>query len=64
MGENKVIITVSGGVADVSQKPKGIEVVIRDYDVEGCDEGLLSKDEDGDQCAEQVWYEDEEIQGK
>jgi len=29
---NKVIITVSGGVAEVTQCPAGIEVEIIDYD--------------------------------
>lgn len=32
---NKVIIHVSGGIADVYDKPSGIEVVIRDYDHDG-----------------------------
>jgi hypothetical protein len=31
----KVIITVSGGVADVIEQPDDVEVEIRDYDVEG-----------------------------
>lgn len=30
--KNKVIIGVSGGVAYLVEKPKGIEVAIRDYD--------------------------------
>lgn len=47
-----VVITVSGGVADVAEQPPGVDVVIRDYDVEGVDEETLSQDADGQDCIE------------
>jgi len=52
--KNKVLIIINGGVAQLEEKPLGVEVEIRDYDVEGIDaEGdeRCKKDEDGD------WYQ-------
>ena len=49
----KVILSVSGGVADVIYKPAGIAVVIFDYDVQGVDK--LSKDPDGENCIINNW---------
>jgi len=46
----RVLITVSGGVADVICKPAGVDVRIYDYDVEGCDEAKLDRDPDGWPC--------------
>ena len=39
-----VVVTVSGGVAEVEHCPKGVSVSIRDYDTEGCDPDELEKD--------------------
>ena len=50
---NKVLITINGGVAHLIEKPLGVEVEIRDYDVEGIgaeDDERCKKDKDG------VWY--------
>ena len=60
-----VILTVSGGVADVLAKPKGVAVVIYDYDVEGSDEGEsnVSRDPDGQLCSIAQWAAMEEIAG-
>lgn len=46
----KVIIRVSGGIADVVDMPEDVVVEIRDYDIEGCchSEELLKTDKDGD----------------
>jgi hypothetical protein len=47
--KEKVIIIVQGGVADVFQKSKNVEVEIRDYDIDGTEEDRLQKDKDGDE---------------
>lgn len=54
--ETVVIIVGDGLVQDV-HAPKGIEVIIRDYDVDGVDEEDLSFDEDGKECFETVWID-------
>ena len=61
-----VILTVSGGVAYVLAKPKGVAVVLYDYDVEGSDEGEpnVSRDPDGQLCSITEWTAMEEIVGK
>jgi len=46
----RVLITVSGGVADVICKPAGVDVRIYDYDVEGCEEAKLDHDPDNQPC--------------
>ena len=51
----KVIVTVSGGIADVTEKPNDLEVEIRDYDVEGMEEDVLKTDEDGDKYREMIF---------
>ena len=45
-----VLITVSGGVADLICKPAGVAVRIYDYDVDGCEEAGLDKDPDDQSC--------------
>ena len=45
----KVVISVSGGVADVESQPDDVCVEIIDYDVEGS-EDELEQDEDGNDC--------------
>lgn len=52
--EKDVVISVHGGVADLVSKPEGFtgRVLVRDYDVEGCDENQLQTDEDGDRYRE------------
>ena len=57
--ETVVIVSVSGGVADVLLKPAGIGVVLFDYDVEG--EDVSSKDPDGRACSISEWPAREEI---
>ena len=46
MKKSDVVLAVNGGVVSDVQIPRGIRVIIRDYDVEGCD-AVLDKDEDG-----------------
>ena len=51
---NQVLITVRGGVAELVHKPKDVEVVLRDYDVEGIDHGQWKRDADGEPFLEAV----------
>jgi hypothetical protein len=46
----EVIVTVSGGVAEVVQKPLGVTVVIVDYDIGGANESDpgIFRDSEGD----------------
>lgn len=49
--EADVIVVVEGGVADVCVKTTGTKVEVRDYDVEGEDDGeFIWTDENGDKC--------------
>ncbi len=61
--QDKILITVQGGVAHMISKPLGIEVEIRDYDVEQidaeCDE-RCKKDDEGDWYQAMIWEEDVE----
>ena len=49
----RVIITVSGGVADLIFKPAGIAITLLDYDVDGVER--TSKDPDGERCIVGHW---------
>lgn len=60
-----VILTVSGGVADVLAKPKGVAVLLHDYDVDGSDENEpnVSRDPDGQLCSKAEWSAEEQVAG-
>ncbi len=45
-----VLVTVSGGVANLICKPAGLVVRIYDYDVQGCEEARLDRDPDDQPC--------------
>jgi hypothetical protein len=49
-----VYITMNGGVIQEIQLPKDVRVIVRDYDVEGNEEGL-QQNENGDPYIETVW---------
>lgn len=59
----QVILTVSGGVADVLYKPPGVSVLLHDYDVEESDEGepIVGRDFDGLLCCTSRWDAQEEV---
>jgi len=61
-----VILSVSGGVADVMFKPAGIGVIIFDYDVEGADTGSdrIERDHDGADCCISEWPASEPVIAK
>ena len=61
---DKIVLTINGGVANLLEKPAGIKLEIRDYDVEGIDaEGdpRCKKDEDGDWYQEMIWESLEQL---
>jgi hypothetical protein len=49
-----VRITVEGGVVQHVECPPRVQVVVRDYDVDGQDEGF-QRDDNGDRYLESVW---------
>jgi len=49
-----VAITVEGGVIQSVDCPSGVQVVVRDYDVDGS-ETDLAEDDSGDEFIESVW---------
>ncbi len=48
-------VTVEGGVVQHVEVPEGVQVIVRDYDVEGTDADELEQDENGDQFIESTW---------
>ncbi|MFN0017948.1 MAG: hypothetical protein ACKVP0_06785 [Pirellulaceae bacterium] len=54
-----VCITVEGGIVQHVEAPKGVSVVVRDYDVEECDSEFLQRDKDGDDFFEFIWTHEE-----
>ena len=57
----RVIISVSGGVADLIFKPPGIAVSIFDYDVQGQEQS--AKDPDGEDCCISEWSASAQVTG-
>lgn len=51
----EVVIVVRGGVAELVRKSNNVRLIIRDYDVEGCEEDRLKKDKDGNEYIESVY---------
>lgn len=51
-----VRVTVEGGVVQHVEVPSGVTVVVRDYDVDSCDEIDLERDANGDRYFEQLWH--------
>jgi hypothetical protein len=50
-----VKVTVEGGVVQHVEVPKGVAVIVKDYDVEGTPEDMLEKDDNGDSFIEAIW---------
>ncbi len=50
-----VRITVEGGVIQHVDCPKGVRVIVRDYDTDGVEEENLRQDENGDSYLEGTW---------
>ena len=52
---DKVIVSIrKGAVIDV-EAPSYIDVVVRDYDIDGVDRNLLDVDKEGELYREMVW---------
>ena len=49
-----VRISVEGGVVQNVECPTGVQVIVRDYDVDGS-ESDLTEDESGDEYIESTW---------
>jgi hypothetical protein len=50
MSTPNAIVTIEGGVADVTIHTPGLVIEVRDYDVDGVEDELLWTDENGDRC--------------
>ena len=50
-----VRITMEGGVIQDIEVPKGMRVVVRDYDTDGVETERLQRDEGGNEFIEAVW---------
>lgn len=50
-----VQVIVEGGVVQHVEVPKGVQVVIADYDVDGSDPDDLKTDDNGDPFCESIW---------
>ena len=48
-------VTVEGGVVQHVEVPEGVQVVVRDYDVDGTEEDQREQDENGDHFIESNW---------
>ncbi len=59
MSQPDAIVTIEGGVADVTVHTPGMVIEVRDYDVEGVEEDLLWTDENGDRCVRYLTSNDD-----
>lgn len=50
-----ITIDIVNGLAELSEIPDGLRVIVRDYDIEGVDETRLDRDEDGLPCFIEVY---------
>ncbi len=50
-----VRVTVESGVVQHVEVPEGVQVIVRDYDVDGTEADQLRQDENGDQFIESIW---------
>jgi len=55
--QRPVIITVEGGIIqDIDNIPPGLQIIVHDYDAEGC-EGPTEVDDDGQHYIESIYFE-------
>jgi len=55
---NAILVTVEGGnLSNIINIPKGITIIVRDYDVENTceDDERITQDDDGEDCFESIW---------
>jgi hypothetical protein len=53
-----VYVFIEGGVIHDMRVPKGITVIVRDYDVEGVEPERIERDASGQEFVESVWEAD------
>lgn len=53
-----VVVAIQDGMVEVHNIPKGISVIIRDYDIDGVDPERLVEDPDGELCIERLINEE------
>ena len=51
----KVIVSIKGGVLIDVVAPSWVDVILRDFDVQGVETNRLKTDEDGDLYLESIW---------
>jgi hypothetical protein len=54
-GVEASVVTIEGGVVQDIQVPKGVRVIVRDYDTNGEASERLKRDEQGDTYVETIW---------
>ena len=50
-----VRVTVEDGVVQHVEVSEGVQVIVRDYDVDGYEDEGLQQDDNGDQFIESIW---------
>jgi len=55
MDKINIVIWVRDGAIIDAEAPRQVDIVIRDYDVDGINEDLLAVDEEGDLYREMIW---------
>jgi hypothetical protein len=56
--KKKVLVFLEGGVVHDIQAPKGVTVIVRDYDVEGVEPERIQQDSSGQEFVGSVWEAD------
>jgi hypothetical protein len=51
----KVVVSIKDGAVIEVEAPSSVDVVVKDYDIDGTEEALLKVDEDGDSYREMIW---------
>ena len=51
-----IVITVEGGCIQNIDNPYNVEIIIKDYDTDGCDGPNIKHDQDGTEYFEGIWY--------
>ena len=50
-----VRVTIEGGAVQHVALPKGVKVIVKDYDTDGVEDRSLKQDENGDKYIETIW---------
>jgi len=58
---DRVLITILDGIAHLKNKPAGVKVVIRDYDIQAVKDPRCKKDKNGDYYQEMIWEDTVEV---